>query len=106
MTGLTIEVPDAVPAVGSAEITLPSGAVATIRQGTGRDLRLAQMAVGQPFDPLRFEYALLAQVATVDGKPVRMEQIDAMRIDDVLELQAAVNRINFPTRQPASEPAS
>ncbi|MGH7120611.1 MAG: hypothetical protein ACREFP_16750 [Acetobacteraceae bacterium] len=107
MSGITIEIPDAAVApAGTTEITLPSGAVAAVRQGTGRDLRLAQMAAGQPFDALKFEYALLAQVATVEGKLVRMEQIDAMRIDDVLELQGAMNRVNFPTRKPASEAAS
>jgi len=103
---MEIQLPDPTPANGGHEITLPSGAKATVRQGTGKDLRLAQMATGQPFDALKFEFALIAQVVTVDGKPVRMEQLDGMRIDDVLALQAETNRINFPTRPPAVEAAS
>lgn len=107
--GLVITIPDAAVAPSAAtalaaahEIALPSGAVASIRHGNGRDLRMAQMASGQPFDALKFEYALVAQVATIDGKKLTVEQIDTLPIGDVLELQAEVNRVNFPpTKAPA-----
>ncbi len=107
MSGIQVQIPDAAlaPASGEHEITLPSGARASIRQGVGRDLRLAQMATGQPFDPLKFEYALLAQLCTVNRKKLTLEQIDTLPINDVLELQGEMNRLNFP-RPAAGEAAS
>jgi len=91
-------IPDA-PAVGSVEheIVLPSGKKAVIRQGTGKDSRLAMMAVGLPFDWGKYRYAVAAMVTKIDGKQITMEAIDAMPIADALALQGAVEEQNFPT---------
>lgn len=91
-----ITIPDPIEQKGT-EVRLPSGARATIRVGTGRDARLAVLATGQPFDQTKFSYAVAAQVAKIDGKPLTVEAIDAMPIADSMALVAAVTEINFPT---------
>jgi hypothetical protein len=94
--GLTVHVSDVSESESPHEVQLPSGAIAMVRRGKGRDLRLAQMAVGQPFDDVRFEYALIARLTTIGGKKVTMEEVDEMSIGDVLVLQREVDSINFP----------
>lgn len=103
--GITVEVPEPGAPSSAATITLPTGISAVVRHGTGRDLRMAQMLIGQ--DASRFLYALIAQVTTIGGKRVTMESIDEMTIEDVIELQAEVNRVNFPTKAaPAPDTAA
>jgi hypothetical protein len=84
-SGITIDVPEAAaaPAVPEREVPLPSGAVATIRPGKGKDIRLALMAVGTPFDAGRYRFALLARKVKIGGKQLTMEQMDELSEDDV-----------------------
>ncbi len=71
-------------------ITLPSGANAEITPGTGKTLRKAARMAGGGDDPMAVAYALVALLATVDGKPLTMEDVDAMDLEDVLALQGEV----------------
>lgn len=94
--GMSVSVGEAKASDGAREVQLPSGARAIIRRGNGRDLRLAQMAVGEPFDDARFEYALIARLTVLDGRKLKMEEVDELPIGDVLVLQREVSAINFP----------
>jgi hypothetical protein len=94
--GVTVHVSDVDATESLREVRLPSGGTAMVRCGRGRDLRLAQMAVGQPFDELRCEFALIARLITIDGRKITMEEVDEMPIRDVLALQQEVDSVNFP----------
>jgi hypothetical protein len=89
--GITIQIPDAALADEGRDVTLPSGAVARIRRAKGKDVRLAMMAVGQPFDPGRYSFAVIARTVKIDGKPITMEQVDELDGDDATALMAEVN---------------
>src|SRR5258708_23588750 len=83
-------------------IELPSGARATIRKGYGRDLMRAQRAaVGNDANAVIF--ALIAEVARVDGHKIVYEDVLEMDLADVMALQAEVMEENFdrlPQRAP------
>lgn len=85
-----LEVRCAAPEAGRVRYTLPSGAVADFRPGTGRLLRLAGRLVGEDADPICYEYALIAVRALLDGQPVSVEQIETMSDDDVAQLLGAL----------------
>jgi hypothetical protein len=89
--GITITVPDA-PTPDVPEIELPSGRKARFRRGTGKDVRLALSAVGQPFDGTRYLYALIARMAMIDGKPTTMEAIDDLDAEDAEMLLEEVRK--------------
>ena len=75
-------------------IELPSGARATIRKGYGRDLMRAQRAaVGNDANAVIF--ALIAEVARVDGHKIVYEDVLEMDLADVMALQAEVIDENF-----------
>ena len=82
-------------------ITLPSGRVATIRKAKGRDLMHAhRVAAGYP-EPISISFALIAEVARLEGKQLVYEDILDMNLDDVLALEnaisgAAESHENFP----------
>ena len=86
--GIRIEVPDGTAAgeVWGPDLVLPSGKKAQFRRGTGKDVRLALAAVGQPFDGTRYLYALIARTARIDGKPVTMEGMDEIDAEDAEKL--------------------
>ena len=50
------------------EIKLPSGKLALVRKGFGRDLMRAHRAVGHNPEPTAITFALIAELAQVDGK--------------------------------------
>lgn len=77
------------------EITLPSGAKATIRAGVGRDVYNAQRKAKEPADIM---YHLISDLAQIDGKRVVFEDVMEMPLDDVMELLGAFG--NFPSRAP------
>lgn len=83
------------PAEASRELTLPSGAKATIRPGVGRDVYNAQRKAKEPADIL---YHLISDLAQIDGKRVVFEDLMEMPLDDVMELLSAFG--NFPSRAP------
>ncbi|HEV2169763.1 MAG TPA: hypothetical protein VGR40_02390 [Candidatus Binatus sp.] len=82
-------------------IELPSGAKATVRKGYGRDLMRAQRAVAGNPDPTVVVFALIAELAHIDGAPIVYEDVVEMDLGDVLVLQAEVTGANFP--EPAQD---
>ena len=71
-------------------ITLPSGRAATIRKGKGRDLMRAHRAVAGNPEPMAVSFALVAELAQVEGRPIVYEDVLAMELEDVLVLEAEV----------------
>jgi hypothetical protein len=71
-------------------IRLPSGRAASIRRGKGRDLMRAHRAAAGSPEPLAVSFALVAELAEVDGRPIVYEDVLAMDLEDVLALQAEV----------------
>ncbi len=87
------------------EITLPSGRVATVREGRGRDLIHAQRAVGRAAETTALLQALVAMLCTVDGKELCYEDVLEMPVADVLVLEGEVLG-NFPPAASPMPPAS
>jgi hypothetical protein len=76
---------------GSAkEIKLPSGRLAVVRRGFGRDLIRAHRAVGHNPEPTAITFALIAELTQVDGKTIVYEDVQAMELGDVLSLEAVI----------------
>jgi hypothetical protein len=95
---------DTQPSVQPAQsrgVTLPSGKTAAIRRGKGRDLMHAQRAVAGNPDPTAVVFALIAELAQIDGAPIVYEDVVEMDLGDVLVLQAEVTGANFP--EPAQD---
>jgi hypothetical protein len=75
-------------------IDLRSGARAEVRRGVGRDLMRAQrIAAGG--DASAVVFALVAELARVDGRKVVYEDVLEMDLADVMTLQAEVIGENF-----------
>jgi hypothetical protein len=72
------------------EIKLPSGRLALVRKGFGRDLMRAHRAVGHNPEPTAITFALIAELAQVDGKTIVYEDVQAMELGDVLTLEAEI----------------
>ncbi|HUC16455.1 MAG TPA: hypothetical protein VMA37_02075 [Acetobacteraceae bacterium] len=90
-TGITIDIPENAQGDEGREVSLPSGAVARIRRAKGKDVRKALMMVGQPFDPSRYSFAMIACITKIDGKGITMEGMDDLDADDVVALMTEVN---------------
>lgn len=69
-------------------ITLPSGKVATIHRGVGFDLLQAQTKAKTPEEIL---YALIAELAEIDGNKLVYEDILQMDLEDVIILQGEMS---------------
>src|ERR1700688_3916592 len=91
------------------QIALPSGKTAEVRRGKGRDLMRPHRAVAGNSEPMSVSFALIAELARVDGKALVYEDILEMDLDDVLTLEGEVsgageNQVNFPiTAAPQKE---
>lgn len=66
---------------------LPSGKSYTVRPGLGKDLLKAQRMTK---DPNEVSFGLIAVLATVEGKPLVIEDVHEMPLPDVLHLVAEV----------------
>jgi hypothetical protein len=86
---------------GQRWITLPSGRIASIREGKGRDLINAQRAVGRTAESTALLQALVALLCTVDGRELVYEDVLDMPVADVLMLEGEVLG-NFPVGQASS----
>src|SRR6202166_537842 len=75
-------------------IDLPSGTRAEVRKGLGRDLMRAQRSAAGG-DASAVVFALIAELALVDGRKVVYEDVLEMELADVLALQAEVVGENF-----------
>ncbi|MBF6559548.1 MAG: hypothetical protein IVW56_04580 [Candidatus Binataceae bacterium] len=74
-------------------IVLPSGRVAHIRMGHGRDLMRARRnsAIADKADETTAAgFALIAELTKIDGATIIYEDVLDMPLDDVLELQLHV----------------
>lgn len=80
------------------KITLPSGAVASIREGKGRDLLAATRAAGGANDPMKIAFGLIAALVTIDGRALMIEDVEDMSLADVFKLQGEVmgNGVSLP----------
>src|ERR1700722_6262872 len=79
---------------GVRAVELPSGARAEVRKGYGRDLMRAQRAAAGG-DASAVVFALIAEVARVDGRKIVYEDVLEMDLADVMALQAEVIDENF-----------
>lgn len=71
------------------DVTLPSGAVATIlRKYKGKHLLQASRMAGGMSDLIRLVFAIIAVRARVNGKKLTIERIEGMAGDDVMILMA------------------
>jgi hypothetical protein len=87
-------------------ITLPSGAMAEVRKGRGKDLMRAHRAVRGNDDPMAIAFALIAELANIDGKAIVYEDVLEMGLADVLMLQTEVMGSDFQLPPLPSSPAS
>ena len=87
-------------------MTLPSGRAAEIREGKGKDLMRAHRAVRGNDDPMAITFALIAELVSVEGRPLVYEDVLEMGLADVLALQAEVLGPDFQIPPPPSSPGS
>jgi hypothetical protein len=102
VNGVPISPPDT---AAERAIVLPSGRRATIRRGFGRDLMRAQRAA-QTAEPAAIIFALIAELAKIDGAPFLYEDVLAMDLADVMMLQEEVVGGNFPAAASPTPPSS
>jgi len=70
------------------KITLPSGKIATLRKGRGFDLLQAQQKAKTSEE---IPYALIAELAEIDGQKLVYEDILELDLEDVITLQAEIS---------------
>ncbi len=70
------------------ELTLPSGKIAIIERGKGKDLLQAQMKAKTSEE---IPYALIAELAEIDGQKLVYEDILEMDLGDVIALQTEIS---------------
>ena len=70
------------------KITLPSGKIATLRKGIGYDLLQAQQKAKTSEE---IPYALIAELAEIDGQKLVYEDILELDLEDVIVLQAEIS---------------
>lgn len=84
----------------SKTLTLPSGKTAVIRNGKGNDLLQAQMKAKNSEE---IPYALIAELAEIDGQALVYEDILEMDLPDVVALQGEISG-KFQAAKPAETP--
>ncbi len=72
----------------SKTLTLPSGKIATLRNGKGHDLLQAQMKAKNSEE---IPYALIAELVEIDGQTLVYEDILDMDLEDVIALQGEIS---------------
>lgn len=70
------------------ELVLPSGKIAIIEKGKGKDLLQAQMKAKTSDE---IPYALIAELAEIDGQKLVYEDILEMDLEDVIALQGEIS---------------
>ena len=94
VNGVPIGTPAAKDEVETRMVELPSGSRAEVRKGHGRDLMRAQRAAAGG-DASAVVFALIAELARVDGRKIVFEEVLEMDLADVMALQAEVIDENF-----------
>lgn len=84
----------------SKTLTLPSGKIAVVRNGKGHDLLQAQMKAKNSEE---IPYALIAELAEIDGQALVYEDILEMDLSDVVVLQGEISG-KFQTTKPVETP--
>jgi hypothetical protein len=74
-------------------VTLSDGRIAEIRQGKGKDAMAAQKIAGTEVE--QFFSALMAQLVTIDGKRMPMEDFGELPLQDFLKIQGEIAGANF-----------
>jgi len=77
--------------MNSKAITLSDGRKATIRKGVGKDLFKAQQIANEASEVLKI---LIAMLTKIDDKPVQVEELDEMPLEDVFAIMNAFGEIN------------
>lgn len=75
------------------EITLPSGRIAIIKDGKGKDLFWAQKMANDASEIMKM---LMIRLVEIDGKPITEDDLDEMDIADVITLTAEFGKIFSP----------
>jgi hypothetical protein len=94
VNGVRIGGAEAKEAEDTRTIELPSGACAEVRKGRGRDLMRAQRAASGG-DASAVVFALIAELALLEGRKIVYEDVLEMELADVMVLQAEVIGENF-----------
>ena len=81
------------------EFDLPSGKHVILLKGTGRDQRLAATVAGENADSIKIQDALASRLSLVDGKRIRIEDVDEMDFDDAMVFRAEVSQVLRPLLQ-------
>jgi hypothetical protein len=80
-------------ASSATQITLSDGRTAVIRKGKGRDAMKAQRVSGT--DVAKFFPALMAELVTIDGSAMVMEDFEELDMQDYLKIQGELAGANF-----------
>ena len=72
--------------VGPTTVTLGDGRIVAMRPAKGRDFEKGSAATGGSTNQVTIMLGLVAQVATVDGKPLTYEELQDMDFVDVTAL--------------------
>ncbi len=80
------------------EVKLSNGSTAVIRKGKGSDLFKAQMAANNPAEVTKY---LIAMLTEIDGKPVTIDTLEELPLEDVMNLMTAFGELH-PLSQTAS----
>ena len=72
----------------SKTLTLPAGKIAVLHKGKGYDLLQAQQKAKSSEE---IPYALIAELAEIDGQKLVYEDILALDLEDVIALQAEMS---------------
>lgn len=74
-------------------LLLSNGSVATVREGTGKDVEAATLESNGSKE--KYLTALTASCVKVDGKAVNMFELSERKMKDYLAIQSAFADINF-----------
>lgn len=77
------------------EITLPSGAKATIEPFKGKHVKEAMRNVADSSNSAEIVFSLIALLTTIDGKKIVPEELDEMDGMDTLMLMGEFTGANF-----------
>ena len=82
------------------QITLSDGRIAEIKEGKGKHAKAALRQMDG--DSSNYLPAIMAQLVTIDCKPVVMEDLDELPLRDFQALMSEVSDGNFTPSQPKS----
>lgn len=107
--GVTVNIPDDSVFPSDMEIPLSTGTVAKMRKAKGRDMKAASRFFSSTKmgntaeDGISFMHAMIAFTTQINGKVVKLEDIEDMDLVDVVKLQKAYNDLNFPEAAKSGE---